>query len=244
MADLKEDVMQKSHKILAVCAMLAVTLAALCGCGGTQQQQATSYLALTDWQTVADTDGLELILDEVQNGCIVQVPQFANVDDNAELAAINARLQAKANEYKLADGMTSELVPLVMDTDSYLSVVLYEAEEPAYGTDGAATAYVWNKITKGEVDEALAWSMGGGGDDNLDKALKEYCTNELAADGVEYKWVSYEPAAYFVDSDSQTVLIINALIKTANGEADPWHYLLKYKGGHITGRLTDDFKTK
>lgn len=245
--------MQRSIKVswrkLLVLAMgLALALAALYGCGDGEQQgdpQTENNLgAGTAWQSVADVDGLTLIMDEKSGDTRVQVPAFVNEDGDPGLDALNKRLQERAEHWQswLADeaneGSWIEVRPLVIDTDGYLSVVLYEAEWPNYGTDGEASAYVWDKVTKSAMDEELAWSLAGASDETVAAALTAYVENVLNDADREYRWREFTTVGYYADTDGKAALVLQVRATLEGG--DDWNYLLVYKDGQITGNLSYD----
>lgn len=236
--------MRKFRRFFTVL-LTGAMLLGLCACGG-GGQTGTGAVAPTEWQKVAEVDALELLVDEVNDDYVVQIPQFAGADDNAVLTYMNADLQQLAAEYensKSVDGSAWEVLPLVQDTENYLSVVLYKQENPVYGTDGKAMPYVYDKLLNTEVDEDLAWSLAGATDDGIADAIAAYCRDYLNEDGVEYRWLSFGTDAYYMDSDDKMALVLSVSIKgVPDGDeaADIWEYLLTYKGGKIIGRLTDD----
>lgn len=245
--------MQKSVKaswckaaVMALC--MAALLAALCGCGGdkTPTDQQTSLGTGTAWQKVADVKGLELILDEKSGEDRAQVPSFVNADDEEGLDKLNKALQGKADYYRdwlethTEDDGWVEVKPLVIDTDNYLSVVLFEAEWPNYGTDGEASSYVWDKISHSVVKEDLAWALAGATDDGIAAALDEYVENTLSDGDREYKWIEFYTPGYYIDADDKAALIVQTKTKLEGG--DDWYYLLVYKDGKIIGNLSWDLK--
>lgn len=231
--------MRKLKKLTAA-VLAGVMLVAFCGCGG---QTVDNKVSAVQWQKAADVAALELLVDETgEDGYIAQIPQFANADDNAVLAVMNERLQEKADDYEQgkADGVVQEFVPLVLDNDNYLSVVLYESEQPSEDTDGKVSAYVWDKTLNVEVDEDLAFSMAGATDDGVADALATYCADKLSADGVEYRWTAFGVSGYFVDTDGKTGLVLSVDIKPIVDEPKIREHLLVYKNGQILSNLTED----
>lgn len=245
--------MLKFRKILAA-VLAGAMLLGLAGCGeepggGTNQPGGNQTAnTLAEWQTVADVEALELAVDELDGDYRVQIPRFVDAKGNAALTAMNERLEkltAQYEESKADEGTNWEMVPLVLDTSGYLSVVLYQGEWPNYGTDGEASAYVYDKVTRSEVSEELAWSLAGATDDGVADALKKYCDDELTTEALGWHWGSFHTAGYYVDTDGRMALVLNVHIKPDDREAtDPWDYLLVYKGGNIVGKLDDSFRTK
>lgn len=233
--------MQKFRKLLTLL-LAGAMLLGLAACG--EKPQENNDVSVTDgqWQNVADVDALDLLVDEINGGYTVQIPQFKNPDNNAALNDMNGRLQQLAEEYeesKWNEATRWEIVPLVLDTPNYLSVVLYQGEWPNYGTDGSATSYVYNKITKSEVTKELAWSMAGGADDKLIKAVEDYCKT-LNRDGITFYWSEYVDEAFYIDRDGHAALVLDVLVKPNDKDAiDPWNYLLIYKDGKIIDKLAN-----
>lgn len=236
--------MRKFRRFFTVL-LTGAMLLGLCACGG-GGQTGTGAVVPTEWQTVADVDALELVLDYTEDEYVAQIPQFKEADGNDVLTAMNKRLLEKGDQWKQAvasDGGFLQLIPMVKDTTNYLSVVLFEQEIPNYGTDGKAMPYVYDKLLNTEVDEDLAWSLAGATDDGIADAIAAYCREYLNEDGVEYRWLSFGTDAYYMDSDDKMALVLSVSIKRVAEDdetADKWNYLLTYKGGKIIGRLTDD----
>lgn len=235
--------MRKMRKLLT--ALLAgVMLLGLTACGGDAGQTTSGgTVAVTEWQAVGDIGGLDLIVDETDGDYTVQIPQFKDADGNDSLTDMNARLQQLATDYevsKTVDGMNWEVVPLVVETPNYLSVVLYQGEWPNYGTDGTATSYVYDKVTKSEVSEELAWSLAGTTDDGVADAIKAYCESVMNQSGGDFRWLSFNTNGYYMDSDGKMALILSVSIKDKSVEdAESWDYLLVFKGGQIIGNLVN-----
>lgn len=243
--------MQKiSKKMLLVGLLVLLSAMLLAGCGEDTQTNGGTVtvggdVAATVWQSVGDTKGLKLLVDEKSGDYTVQIPQFKDANGNEALGDMNTRLQEIADEYeasKTADGLSWEVLPLVVETDNYLSVVLYQAEWPNYGTDGTVTSYIYDKNTKSEVSDDLAISLSAFDDDEVAGAIIDYCANTLSTDGVECRWLAYDLPVYYVDTDGKVAAIIPTDVKmVAEGEevADRWHHLLIYKDGKIVANLVD-----
>lgn len=233
--------MRKMRKLLA--ALLAgAMLLGLAACGGGQTTQGTTVEA-TVWQTVADVDALELVLDYTEGEYVAQIPQFKDADGNDVLTAMNKRLLEKGDQWKQAvatDGGFLQLIPMVKDTTNYLSVVLFEQDIPNYGTDGTATSYVYDKVTKSEVSEELAWSLAGTTDDGVADAIKAYCEGVMNQSGGDFRWLSFNTNGYYMDSDGKMALILSVAMKDKSVEdTESWDYLLVFKGGQIIGNLAN-----
>lgn len=231
--------MRKIRK-LPTAVLAGAMLVGLCACGGGQTVDKTVEPA--KWQNVAEVAAVELLVDEENGEYKVQIPQFVEAEGNAVLTGMNERLQAKIDEYyqgKVADGLAQEFIPLVMDTENYLSVVLYEAERPSVDTDGAATAYVYDKMLKTKVGENLAWSLAGATDDGIAEAIVAYCAKELNTAEVDYCWTTFNTQGYYVDTDGKMALVLSVAIKPRVENPQSHRYLLVYKSGQIVGRLID-----
>lgn len=232
--------MRKMRKLLAALLTVAM-LMGLTACGGDGGQVSqTGTVAATEWQTVGDIGSLNLIVDETNGDYTVQIPQFKDADGNDVLTDMNARLQQLAADYeasKTIDGLNWDVRPMVVETANYLSVVLHKQELPAYGTDGEASSYVYDKLTKEEVSEELAWSLAGATDDGVAEALVNYCNDVLDKDGQDWRWLSFNTEGYYMDADGKMALVLNASIKPRGEETESWDYLLVYKGGQIVERF-------
>lgn len=232
--------MRKMRKLLAA-VLAGAMLLGLAACGDDTKTDPTVQVNPTQWQAVGDIGSLDLIVDETNGDYTVQIPQFKDAEGNDVLGDMNTRLQQLAADYeasKTADGLNWDVRPLVVETDNYLSVVLHEQELPAYGTDGTVTSYVYDKATKSEVSEELAWSLSGATDDGVADAIKAYCENVLNNDGADWRWLSFETVGYYMDADGKMALVFTVAAKDKSVEdADTWNYLLIYKGGQIVERL-------
>lgn len=232
--------MRKMRKLLAA-VLAGAMLLGLAACGDDAKTDPTVQVSPTQWQTVADVDALDLVLDYTDGDYVAQIPQFKDADGNDVLTAMNKRLLEKGDQFKqivASDGCFLQLIPMVRETDNYLSVVLHEQELPAYGTDGTVTSYVYDKATKSEVSEELAWSLSGATDDGVADAIKAYCENVLNNDGADWRWLSFETVGYYMDADGKMALVFTVAAKDKSVEdADTWNYLLIYKGGQIVERL-------
>ena len=182
---------------------------------------------------------------------MLQVPLFADADSSDALVKLNAGLQERADYWQawLADNAETEnfitVKPLVMETENYLSVILYEDEAPTYGSDGKVNAFVWDKLTDSAMDEDLAWALAGATDEDVAAALVQYIADNMNVEGTDFRWQEFVTQGYFVDADGKAALILDTLItdKTPDG-ADDWQHLLIYKDGKIVGKLIEDIRTE
>ena len=183
---------------------------------------------------------VELAVDEeTANGDIVQIPKFVYEGENPVLAAMNERLAAKVDAYCAAagtaeDGYWYEYVPYVVETEYFISIVLYEGEWPNYGTDGSVSAYVWDRWNNVEMDAPMAWEYSGATHDEVLVALNDYAA-KFDNGSTQFYCDGYGVEAWYVDTDGEIVLVLGTVINPEPMEhADPWKYLVCYKDGNVT----------
>ena len=210
--------------------LAGLLLLGLTACGGELEQPEDK---IDDGVTV------ELAVDEEsEHGDIVQIPHFVYEGENPVLAAMNERLAAKVDAYYAALGMAEdtywyEYVPYVVETEDFISIVLYEGEWPNYGTDGNAGAYVWDRRNNVEMDAAMAWEYSGATHDDVLAALNDYAAVR-SNDDIRFYCEGYGVEAWYVDTDGEIVLVLGAVINPEPMEnADPWKHLVCYKGGEV-----------
>lgn len=223
-------------KLLAML-LVGLLLLGLTACGGETEKPAD------------DSVTVKLVVDEEsQHGDLVQIPSFVYEGENPVLAAMNERLAAKVDAYyaavpDMAEGLYwYEYVPLVVETEDYISIVLYEGEWPNYGTDGNAYAYVWDRKNNAEMDATTAWEKSGAAEDEVLAALNDYAA-ERDDENTRFYCEGYDIEAWYVDGNGDVVLVLGAVINgDPVGHVDPWKYLVCYKGGEISRYVPGDMQ--
>lgn len=242
------------NRALAGLLVLLLVVLALVGCsddgakeGQTKPEQTGAYTVA--WQSVDDVDNLTLLLDEASaieefSDYTVQVPAFADPGDSKGMQMLNEKLEdyaADCRAWLAENGNETALSvrPLILDTDTAVSIVLFKQMAPNYGTDGEVDTFVYDKLTGYTVDEDLARAQVGSSDDDIAAALVQYIDEEMN-DGYKHKWLGFTTDAFYVDTDGQVVLIVETEIATEG--SDNWTYPLLFKDGRIVGKLTNMLK--
>lgn len=221
-------------KKLLTMLLVGLLLLGLTACGGEVEKP-------------ADGVTVKLVVDEESaHGDVVQIPSFVYDGENPVLAAMNERLAAKVDAYyaavpDIAEGLYwYEYVPLVVETEDYISIVLYEGVWPNYGTDGNACAYVWDRKNNAEMDAAMAWEKSGATEDGVLAALNDYAAVR-SNDDTRFYCEGYDIEAWYVDADGEVVLVLGAVINgDPVGHVDPWKHLVCYKQGEISRYVPGD----